>query len=264
VETSLNVPMPMITGRVGNYLGYGYGADNGEKAWTDRQWIRVKDFTDSGLRQFYYPPPLGGVSHNWSFLRPTATLTLASGGSALELPFDFASLAGRVVLTADESAGAVLNVVNEGWLRERIALAAEQSGRPLWCAVAPQKGTTRERGPRAELLFAPAADRAYAVTLQYNLNPQALTAANPWAYGGPQHVETIIASCLAVAELRLNDEKGPHHQTFLERLAASVAIDGRNKAHDLGYNGDSSDNLYHAVRPAHGYAGTVTFNGTEY
>ena len=267
MEPTLNVPMHMITGRVGNYLGFGYGIYNGEKAWTDRQWIRIKDFTDSGLRQFYYPPdPAGGLnSHNWSFLRPHASLTLESGATTLELPADFAGVEGPVVFSAGQAVAALpCPVMNEGYVRELAVRFPNATGRPIACAVSPLKGTTAGRSPRAELLVHPTADQEYTVGIQYYLAANALTAANPWAYGGTMHAETIIASCLAVAELRLNDVKGVHHQTFLERLAASIAMDRRMKAQDLGYVGDSSDNLFHSHR-RHGYhAGSVTFNGTEY
>lgn len=259
-ESSLNVPMKGITGRLGNYLGYGYGLENGEKEWTARQQIRITDFCDSGLRRFYF-------AHTWSFLRPVASLTLASGENTLELPDDFGTIEGRVVLAPDASPGWGVTVANEPYVREMIARFPDSTGRPTTCAVSPQKGTTQARSPRAELIFHPTPDAAYTATFPYHLLPSALTSAHPWAYGGAMHVETIIASVLAVAEERLNDERTVNRDAYVELLAVSVANDTRNKAHDLGYCGDTSDDrdLRFPTRGGrHYWPGTVTFDGVEY
>lgn len=270
MESSLNVPMSMITGRVGNYLGYGYGVENGEKEWTDRQAIRVKDFADSGLRNFYFPQaPDGSVAtYQWSFLRPTATLTLLGGTSSVDLPDDFGGIEGKVVVRASsQTIGYPVSVFNEGFLQEYINRFPSTTGIPCRCAIAPQKGTTAQRSPRAKLLFHPIPDADYTLTLQYYLIPEALTSANPWAYGGAMHAETIIESCIAVAELRLNDTIGVHDAAFKQRLSASMAMDRRLKAQDLGYAGDTSDERVIGRRygaEQHYYSGTVLYNGGEY
>ena len=53
--------------------------------------------------------------------------------------------------------------------------------------------------------------------------PDYLSTPFPYAYGGAEHAETILESCLAVAELRLDDMAGPHNQQFMARLAASIS-----------------------------------------
>ena len=58
------------------------------------------------------------------------------------------------------------------------------------------------------------------------------------------HGETIIASCLAVAEQMIDEFNNPgkNQARFIERLAASISYDRRNMLPDgFGYNADNSD-----------------------
>ena len=56
------------------------------------------------------------------------------------------------------------------------------------------------------------------------------------------HSETILESCLAIAEQRLENSSGIHTQKFQERLAASCAMDRQLQTPDtMGYNGDQSN-----------------------
>jgi len=228
------------------------------------------DFLDSGLRQFYFPadPSGGQQSYNWSFLRPTAELTLPEGESEIDLPDDFGGVEGRVILSPGDSAiAAVLRVGNEGYVRQMIGLNPSLVGRPAWCAVCPSKGTTAGRSPRATLLFFPTPDVDYTVELQYYLIPEALTAAHPYAYGGAMHAETLIEAGLAIAEQRLNNEMGVHTAKYAERLSASIAMDRRLTAQSLGYNGDTSDGFGYTVRgrnPNYWTGQSVLFDGQEW
>ena len=60
--------------------------------------------------------------------------------------------------------------------------------------------------------------------------------------GGQQHSETILSSCLAVAEEYAETPSTRYRQLFQERLAASISIDGQGTtAGILGRNLDRSD-----------------------
>ena len=83
---------------VGHFLGYGrgiYGLTDGSDEWED-----IEDCINSGLRQFYSPPPakLNGIDylHQWSFLRPVTTLSLVSGTGDYDLPTDFGGIIGKL------------------------------------------------------------------------------------------------------------------------------------------------------------------------
>jgi hypothetical protein len=85
------------------------------------------------------------------------------------------------------------------------------------------------------------------------------------ALGVPIHRQTILASCLAVAEQRIKGiANGPMYRMFMERLAASISYDSNlNKPDFLGYNGDRSS--VNGGRYANfNRATTVTVGGVQY
>ncbi len=85
---------------------------------------------------------------------------------------------------------------------------------------------------------------------QYYLLPDYLTTNYPYALGGMAHAETVLESCLAVMEERLDDitrGQGPHGIAFMGRLAASISMDRKSKAQTLGRNRDGSDDV--GLRP---------------
>jgi len=52
----------------------------------------------------------------------------------------------------------------------------------------------------------------------------------PYPLGGARFSETIMESCLAVAEQRANDEMGIHTQKFAMMLASAIAQDKKFSA----------------------------------
>ena len=52
----------------------------------------------------------------------------------------------------------------------------------------------------------------------------------PYPLGGMKHSELVTESCLAVAELRANDERGIHWESFIHQLAAAIAQDRKHGA----------------------------------
>tara|TARA_R110002110_G_scaffold93689_1_gene243565 strand:- start:243 stop:605 length:363 start_codon:yes stop_codon:yes gene_type:complete len=88
----------------------------------------------------------------------------------------------------------------------------------------------------------PKPDKAYTLSYRYHALPNQLTAANPYPMGGAAHAETILESCLAVAESRMDNNAGIHAAAFQQRLAASIAFDtAMHTPEHMGYNGDGSD-----------------------
>ncbi len=117
----------------------------------------------------------------------------------------------------------------------------ERVGRPELAALQPLKGTGHNKGQRFQLYVWPTADADYGLSFTYYVNPDALTDSFPHHMGGMAHGETVLESCLAVAEQRLDDKSNVHSMKFRERLAASVSLDRRSKPQSLGYNRDRSD-----------------------
>lgn len=268
-EPTLALTYSDLLAEVGFHLGYGRGAAKGDTAFTARQQTTLDYVIKSGLRQFYYPPPLPGEksSYDWSFLKPTATLTLQKGAQTVALPDDYGGFDGQVTIVPQGVTCQPWKIdwENEGRIRQRYAAYPSLVAPPRYVAQESLKGTTPNNGQRFQLYFFPTADQSYTLQVPYYVNPDYLTTANPYHYGGAQHAETVIQSCLAIAEQKLDDDRDVQQVKFMERLAASIAMDRKNKPQRLGYNADRSDrpeNWRHGWQ--HWFAPPSTYNGQSF
>lgn len=137
------------------------------------------------------------------------------------------------------------------------------TGRPEIACIEPIKGTTLTTGQRFQLRVWPIANQAYTLKFQYEVAPDYLSGTLPFAYGGAKHSETILESCLAVAEKIMDDRADIHAREFMMKLAVSKDLDRRNKAQLLGPNLDRSDtrnrdNRWHQ----HGWS-PISYNGQQ-
>jgi len=267
-ESTLTLSWSDMQGEVGFFLGYGRGADNAEAAWTDIQKAAINSIIRSGLRQFYFPPPIEGQesSYDWSFMKPRAQVDFPNKAQKINLPDDFGGFEGQIVITASTSQlWWPIDLKNEGTVAQLYSETPTSTGRPWVAALQWQKGTQATQGQRANLWLFPAADTDYKLEFQYYILPDYLDHAFPFAYGGMLHVETILESCLAVAEQRLDDATGVHTAKFNERLMASINADRRNKPQKIGYNGDRSDLQDRWGRTIYNhYNDRILVNGQQY
>lgn len=263
MEPSLAIAFRELEAEVGHFLGYGRGKHyDGFPAWDLRQQAAITACLKSGLRNFYYPDPLPGTatSYDWSFLHPWTTLTLLSGESTLDMPEDFGGAEGTIIISSPSYTE--IKYCNPGMVHRAFAVSASATGMPQMAAILPVKGTGFKTGQRSQLFFFPTADADYELTLSYYINPDYLTGAHPYVYGGPEHSETVLEACKAAAELNEDDREDSHAAKFIRRLATSISIDRRMKAKTSGYNGDPSYNRRQRNITRHG-VGTVTINGLE-
>jgi hypothetical protein len=265
-ESGLSLQITDLQNRLSNYAGWG----NVYSALTSYQQGIVDDACQSGLRRFYYPEPVPPQqdSHAWSFLRPVVTLNLQSGKSTIPLPDDFGGFEGE--LTIQTGSGVQwfpVKLCNPGEVDVKYMTWPTTSGKPAMVSVQWNKGTTALAGQRAQLYVWPLADTLYPVRFQYYILPDYLNAATaPYALGGAAHIETVLESCFAVMEERLYDVprgQGVHGAAFLARLAASISMDRRSKAQDLGFNRDRSDETGWRRSDNH-YQNSVEINGAQY
>lgn len=266
-ESTLATAYTNLTQAVGIYLGYGDGLT---VAWTSDQTANILYCVRVGLAQFYRPPvvPPYGL-HDWSFLKPVATLTLPSGSQDLPLPDDFGGFEGMV--TAQVSGGTTrfwwpIKLMPEGAVRAEQMRLPTTSGPPQMVGLQWLKGTTLNAGQRAQLTFWPLADTDYTLRFQYYLLGDMISGQAPYVYGGAGHANTVLASCKYVAERDLDDiGDGPQKMGFYEALAASIGHDRKSKPQSLGYNGDRSDWVFNRTNPGqrfHGWNyGGITYQG---
>ncbi len=305
-ESSLSLAHDELADAVSRFLGY--GDDYTDIGATEQGY--VDKIVTSGLRRFYRPVPIGGQTHEWSFLKPVQTsvlwadqavesgvTVLASGagliltftgmtvyptmigrtititddtshvitgytsstvltvttvataatektfsmasGGHFRLPDDFGYLLGRPTFASTE-AYYPLDMIGEGQIRQ-LQQTNATSGKPLYGATQPQT-TDGTVGQRWDLMVWPTPGSTFNLTYRYHVlvsTMDASTVVRP--YGGAAHSETILESCLAVAEERENDERGLHGAAYMENLAASIEYDKRLGPQTLGYNGESSD-----------------------
>jgi len=267
-EPNLNLTIEQIKSKLGSFAGWGRGnVLYSDKAWSAKQQAEIDDAAQSGLRRFYFPAPVddSGSSYNWSFLTPVSTVLLATGASTVLLPDDFGGIEGKLTIQTTSTTKQPWRIDwrNEGQIREMYAVTPTRSGCPMYAVVRPLKGTEVNRSQKWELFIFPLADKDYTIQLTYYVNPNYLDGTTPYAYGGAQHSETILESCLAVMEERLDDASNVHASAFASRLLASISMDRRNKPAKMGYNGDRSDNANSVNQWRYG-SGVATINGISF
>jgi hypothetical protein len=262
VESTLSLKKADYMAKVGHFLGYGRGSDYGETAWTDQQEADINDCVESGLRQFYFPEPMNGISYTWNFLKPFFKLKLDEDAEFVELPDDFGGFEGPItVSTSSSTQYRQLTLTND--VRKYHASSASSTGPPCYAAVEPMKGTLSQSGQRFQLHVYPTAEQEYILEGRYMILANALDGTRPYAYGGMPHAETILESCLAIAEQRHDDlMNGGHTQKYLTRLAASIAHDQRLGPRSYGRNTDTHN--YGDRRQRSWEDPIVTFDGVAY
>tara|TARA_R100000654_G_scaffold59049_4_gene85791 strand:- start:56 stop:1084 length:1029 start_codon:yes stop_codon:yes gene_type:complete len=167
-----------------------------------------------------------------------------------ELPDAFGGIVGPITYQR-ESGEEEIRIVSENYIRELEQNTGQTDDAPRYAAVRPRNdfGDTivaagdPEEGSRFELLVWPSPDADYVLTYRYTfLINKLIDDDGNYPPGGTLHGETIMASCLAVAELYAPEESTRYRQDYLTRLVASVALDRQsNTAEYYGYNADRSD-----------------------
>lgn len=249
-ESELSINYDGLLLEVAAFLGYG----SVSTSWSDTQLAELVRYVKSGVRRFYYPPAMEGVEvgYQWSFLNVVATLDTVSGTGTQDLPPNLERVVGGFYYPQDTYRASIVQV-SEDRYRQRISRTTS-TGQPKVVRVRhkpKQDGT----GHRLEVSWWPVPDAAYTLTYQSKGYTGPLDASNQYPLGGMHHSELLIESCLAVAELRANDERGMHTAEFEDAMRAAVEQDRRNSAAHYGHMGDLSDGR--PVVPRHGDTGSA-------
>lgn len=242
MEPTLNAQYNDLVGDVGAFLGYGRGAAFSTSTltlptWDGYQQQNIDRCVKGGMRRFYF------CGYDWSFLKPMTNLAINANSYTMPLPDDYGGFEGEACISAPVGyTWWQFKITGVGEVHAEINRWPTRTGRPLMGCVEPLKGTGPTQSNRFQLRIFPLPDQQYTLQFQYYINPDYLTGAFPYAYGGPPHAETLLAACKAVAELELDDLKdGPQNQSFDELMEMSKKLDRRNKAQWIGYNRDHSD-----------------------
>jgi len=223
----------------------------------------VHDIVNRGYRQFLYPPRIGQekIIHVWSFLNPNATVAVTATVEDYTLDEQFGGIRGEITYD-DASLYQPVPVISEGQIMTLRARNPSSTGDPQFVAVRTKQipsGTTT--GQRHELLVWPTPDSSLTLNVPFNVQVNKLSATNTYPVGGSQHSETILASCLAVAEHSTGNTSGVERANFMERLAASIQNDRQTMApKTLGYGAGQGTSGGATERPS----AYTTYNGVQY
>lgn len=243
---------------VGGYLGYGYEP----LSWTEQQLSEIDGHVQSGVRMFYHPPAIQGVEpgYEWTFLRPTATLVTVAGQKAYNLPLDYSRIIGGMYFDPVEHLPSVA-IVGIGRMLE-VSQNSDLQGKPSIVATRIRSnGDSLMQQQLHEALLWPTPDGAYTMTYEYDAYVGRLNAIRRFPLGGQKYAETIIAACLAAAEMRANDQRGIHWENFASQLASSISSDRKVGALHYGFVGDRSGHERMFSRREFGSAYPVTYKG---
>ena len=242
-ESTLSMTYDDFAAEVARKLGYTYDSTR----WTTDETAEIDRIVQAGLRQFYLPPAVSVSGeppqvHHWSFLYPITTLEVdgtASDGT-YDLPDDFAGMmSDAFYFDEDEGAVGPIKVISPVQVMKQ-RQSSTTSGTPQFAAVQPV-APTASAGQRFQVQFWPT-PTACTLKYQYRVRVDKISSSNPYPYGGTDHSETILESCLAKAESRVEESQGVHKAEFMERLKASIDMDRRAvKGVFLGRNLDRSD-----------------------
>lgn len=259
MNANLSLGVSDIRDQIADFLGYGPSYSDLSTA----EQNAVDIVRRRGERQFYYPEPMreGMSVHQWSFMRPMFTFDTTEDEWQYLLPPQFGGIEGDITFTNQDQIYPPIRSVLEEKIRRQRAIS-ESTGKPVWYAIVSLEHEAAKE-QRQQLWLYPTPDDAYPVEFRMIVNPFSMETNGPWPYGGTAHAETILASCLAIAELSRDGKIGEQREYYMRRLAVSVSIDSQNSEPEiLGYNGDGS------VGPVGRYDRSqgvdVTYNGVLY
>jgi hypothetical protein len=225
-------------------VGWFWLGERTSSNWSSDETTQIDEIINSGLRQFYHPTPndLSPRGYKWSFMEPTTTLSTVASTKDYTLSADFGGLIGEMTYASTDNRWLPVEITGEHRLRMlRQRDFTDVNSDPKLAAIRP-KSSDGSNGQRFELLLWPTPEKVYTLSYSYHALPSKLTASNPYPLGGQAHAETILESCLAIAESRMDNVAGIHAAAFQQRLRASISFDQKmNTAERMGYNGDGSD-----------------------
>lgn len=234
MASSLAVDYTRLLREFCRFVGYD------EDDLTDLQLADFHDVLRTALNQVIHPPlvpTLGAQAHQWSWLRPAWSLETVADQRRYELQVDFERFIGP--LTFDAGEGEYHEILFYPSQRLRNLAAIEDStGTPAMYSIEPVESDGSEE-QYWELVLHPTPDTAYKLVGQIQIGARMLSESYPYPPGGPVHGELYIASVLAAAEAKLDDENnGQKQAAFLARLMADISIDMQRQPTTLGYCGN--------------------------
>ena len=194
------------------------------------------------------------------------TYALPSAFAGIDGPMTYDTFYGTDPNVADQT----IEITSEAKLRDMAQYLEDRDDKPRVAAIF-QTGATGTTGNSARIAFYPIPDAVYRLKYTQINEPANLTTDSQVPLGGALHGETILASCLAIAE-QFFIPNSPHgyQASYRRRLAASVELDRQAmRSETLGYNADPSEfasltGFTDARLSRYLHDNRVTINGVQY
>lgn len=228
-EPTLSVTINTLRREVGVYLGWGRDI----ASWNNTNLQDFDDIAVRALRSFYFPPTgPDEPRYEWTFMRKTGTITLATGDADYDFGDDFGgTILDDSVTYASGQNKRPLQIVPESTIRSLQSMDS-QTGVPKYYATR-NKAHNATTGQRWEMLVYPtptSAENNLVLTFRYIHVPDTISNTNIYPVGGAQYSEAILASFLAAAEARHDDDpNGPMQQRYLQVLGQAMRNDRNQK-----------------------------------
>lgn len=233
-ESSLSLTQGDILQAVGDYFGF----TRNRYVWSREETAKVNRACRTGQNQFYNPP-----GHTFSFLRPRLELDIEADEADYDLPDDFGGFLDPFLsFCASDNQTYPVRITSVPEILRNRQLEPMSAAMDMLAAVS-AKSSSGTNGQRMELLLSPTPASDGTLNATYYAIPNALSDTATYPLGGQPHAETLLASCLAAAEMEKTGQPGPQRQIYLERLQASIDFDRRTGPKHFGYNGDRSGSL---------------------
>ncbi len=249
----------------------GYFLDYGLTGWSVAEEAEIERIVQTGVRRVHYPVLPGAPPHEWSWLRPSTSLTLVvdqynyttGTNLATELPDAFGRLIGEFHYALESNLSRVMIVPLGAVLEARASY--DKSGNPEFAAFR-YTSSDGSAGQHSEVLFYPTPDVAKVLSYEYEAYAYALSDSAPYPLGGSQLSELFKESCLAVAESDILDEgNGIHMKTYQAMLMDAIMRDKSRRGKQYGNMGDNTNGPISQWQRGHtGSSYPITYKSVEY
>ena len=204
-------------------------------------------------------------SHTVKFFY-NGTYALPTAFAGIDGPMTYDTFYGTDPNLADQT----IEITSEAKLRDMSQYLEDRDDKPRVAAIF-QTGATGNDGSSSRIAFYPIPDAVYRLKYTQINEPANITGGSHVPLGGSLHSETILASCLAIAE-QFFIPNSPHgyQESYRRRLAASVELDRQAiRSEVLGYNSDPSvigslNRFQHPRLSRYIQDNSVTINGVQY
>jgi hypothetical protein len=225
---------------------------------------------NNGLRRFYYPAQVDAeLRHDWSFLISDFSFITEVGTQDYVMPFNFGGAIGPLYHNPpDQIKVSVAKVTAAKILWQRQMQVTLTNWPVMYAERAVSQGGTQST--RWKIMLWPAPSAVYSLAGTMRIHPLGPNGTQEYFYGGNEHSQTILESCLAQAEIQIEGQPGTHAAEFKACLWTSIVLDNQMHAPEsLGYCGDGRMGEASALmRPdGAGYFdnfGSITYGGNVY